>query len=64
MSIKHHKLLLFLIIKKGIDFLVIFFKNDFEKLIIPIDRTPCSAYHQHQKRVADPRFIIPVLAIN
>ena len=41
MSIKHDKLLLFSIIKKRIDFLVIFLKNDFKKLIIPVDRTLC-----------------------
>ena len=34
MRIKHDKLLLFLIIKKGIDFLIILKKNDFKKLII------------------------------
>ena len=43
MSIKHDKLLLFLITKKGKDFLVIFLKNDFKKLIIPVDRTLCNA---------------------
>ena len=43
MSIKHDKLLLFLITKKGKDFLVIFLKNDFKKLIIQVDRTLCTA---------------------
>ena len=43
MSVKYDKLLIFCIIKKGIDFLVILKKNNFKKLIIPIDRTLCIA---------------------
>ena len=38
MSIKYDKLLLYYIIKKVIDFLVTFLKNDFKKLIIPVNQ--------------------------
>ena len=51
MSIKYGKLLLFLIIKKGIDFLVIFLKNDFKKLIIPVDRSLCSDAHGSGEKI-------------
>ena len=43
MSVKYDKLLLFLIIKKGIGFLMIFLKNDSKKVIFPVDRTLCSS---------------------